>query len=65
VALIGYDDIDFAQSTVVPLSSIRQPAEEIGRTAVALLQEQLGQAPLPPRQVRFTPELVARQSTQR
>lgn len=63
VALIGYDDIDFAQSTVVPLSSIRQPAEEIGRTAVTLLQEQLGAAPAPPRQVRFTPELVARQST--
>lgn len=63
VALIGYDDIDFAQSTVVPLSSIRQPAEEIGRTAVALLQEQLGPDPAPARQVRFTPELVARQST--
>lgn len=63
VALIGYDDIDFAQSTVIPLSSIRQPAEEIGRSAVALLQEQLGPVPAPPRQVRFTPELVARQST--
>ncbi|WP_461168790.1 LacI family DNA-binding transcriptional regulator [Arthrobacter sp. Z1-15] len=63
VALMGYDDIDFAQSTVVPLSSIRQPAEEIGRTAVQLLQEQLGDTPSPPRQVRFTPELVARQST--
>ncbi|MET4059240.1 LacI family transcriptional regulator [Arthrobacter sp. UYP6] len=63
VALIGYDDIDFAQSTVVPLSSIRQPAEEIGRTAVTLLQEQLADAHAPARQVRFTPELVARQST--
>lgn len=63
VALIGYDDIDFAQSTVVPLSSIRQPAEEMGRTAVALLQEQLADPQAPARQVRFTPELVARQST--
>lgn len=63
VALIGYDDIDFAQSTVIPLSSIRQPAEEIGRTAVALLQEQLTDPRAPARQVRFTPELVARQST--
>ena len=65
IALIGYDDIDFAQSTVVPLSSIRQPAEEIGRTAVTLLQEQLADPLAPARQVRFTPELIARQSTLR
>lgn len=37
VALIGYDDIDFAAATVVPLSSVRQPAELIGYTAADLL----------------------------
>ena len=37
IALIGYDDIDFASATVVPLSSIRQPAHLIGYTAVDLL----------------------------
>ena len=26
IALIGYDDIDFASAAVVPLSSIRQPS---------------------------------------
>jgi len=62
VALIGYDDIDFAQSTVVPLSSIRQPTDKIGTTAVELLQEQLASTPRY-RQVKFRPELVARQST--
>ncbi|MGO4583701.1 substrate-binding domain-containing protein [Arthrobacter sp. 2RAF6] len=31
IAIIGYDDIDFAQSAVVPLSSIRQPARPIDR----------------------------------
>ena len=30
IALIGYDDIDFASASVVPLSSIRQPAGVIG-----------------------------------
>src|SRR5690606_13850249 len=29
IALVGYDDIAFAQSTVVPLTSIRQPAHLI------------------------------------
>ncbi len=58
VALIGYDDIDFASAAVVPLSSIRQPAHLIGRTAVELLLS--GE---PPRQVIFQPELVVREST--
>jgi LacI family transcriptional regulator len=37
IALVGYDDIDFASAAVVPLSSIRQPASLIGYTAVDLL----------------------------
>ena len=63
LAIIGYDDIDFAQSTVVPLSSIRQPAREIGATAVELLLDVLSDPSARPRQVRFRPELVVRAST--
>lgn len=63
LAIIGYDDIDFAQSTVVPLSSIRQPAREIGATAVELLLDVLTDPSARPRQVRFRPELVVRAST--
>lgn len=64
IALIGYDDIDFAAATVVPLSSIRQPAHLIGYTAVDLLLRQLD-APGDDRDrnVRFQPELVVRAST--
>ena len=40
IALIGYDDIDFASASVVPLSSIRQPAGVIGRRAVELLLDE-------------------------
>lgn len=63
LALIGYDDIDFAQSTVVPLSSVRQPAREIGASAVDLLFDALADPTSPPRHVRFRPELVVRAST--
>jgi LacI family transcriptional regulator len=63
VALIGYDDIDFAVSAVVPLSSIRQPTEAIGRTAIELLAEELDAVHPRHRAVVFTPELVVRQST--
>jgi len=63
VALIGYDDIDFAVSAVVPLSSIRQPTDAIGRTAIELLTEELDAQHARHRAVVFTPELVVRQST--
>lgn len=64
IALIGYDDIDFASATVVPLSSIRQPAHEIGYRAVDLLLKGLD-APAGDheRQVRFRPQLIVRDST--
>jgi LacI family transcriptional regulator len=63
VALIGYDDIDFASAAVVPLSSIRQPSALIGQTAVEILLEQASDPETPPRQVVFEPELVVREST--
>ncbi|WP_104086345.1 LacI family DNA-binding transcriptional regulator [Arthrobacter sp. GMC3] len=63
VALVGYDDIDFAASAIVPLTSIRQPAALIGQTAIELLLEQLESEATVPRSVVFKPELVVRGST--
>ena len=63
IALIGYDDIDFASAAVIPLSSIRQPSALIGQTAVEILLEEAQDASVQPRQVVFKPELVVREST--
>jgi LacI family transcriptional regulator len=63
IALIGYDDIDFASAAVVPLSSIRQPSGLIGRTAVEILLDEVLDPLLPPRHIVFRPELVVREST--
>lgn len=67
IALIGYDDIAFASTAVVPISSIRQPSELIGRTAVELVLEEsaaIGTAAVHThRHVVFQPELVEREST--
>lgn len=64
IALIGYDDIDFASAAVVPLSSIRQPASLIGYTAVDLLLKEADASDgFTPEQVVFQPELVVREST--
>lgn len=68
VAIIGYDDIDFAAAAAVPLSSVRQPREEIGRRSAELLLAEIDAAEGGPSHqheaVRFTPQLVVRRSTQ-
>lgn len=64
IALIGYDDIPFTRSTVVPLSTISQPATLMGRTAYELLEDEISQGDQHThRHVSFRPELVVRAST--
>jgi LacI family transcriptional regulator len=63
IALIGYDDIEFARSAAVPLSSIRQPSANIGMTAIDLLLAAVESPEAEPRHVVFCPKLVARVST--
>lgn len=63
IALVGYDDIAFAASTVVPLTSVSQPSDLMGRTAIALLEEAIADADAPARHVSFMPTLVRRAST--
>jgi LacI family transcriptional regulator len=64
VALIGYDDIYFAASAAIPLSSIRQPSWELGRAATELLMAEIeGDSSAEYRHVVFQPELVIREST--
>lgn len=64
VAVVGYDDIDYAAAAVVPLTSVRQPRELLGRTAAELIFEEVSQGELHThRQVVFEPELVVRASS--
>jgi LacI family transcriptional regulator len=64
VAIVGYDDISYAAGAAVPLSSVRQPREEMGRSAVRLLLEEIAdQDTHRHRAVVFTPELIVRASS--
>ncbi|WP_341978256.1 LacI family transcriptional regulator [Microbacterium sp. LTA6] len=64
IALVGYDDIDFAAATVVPLTSVSQPARMLGWTAVDLLLKETSEEPRDhDRSVRFQPQLVVRESS--
>jgi LacI family transcriptional regulator len=61
IALIGYDDTDFASLTAVSLSTIRQPIDRIGPEAVQMLWN--SSEAIRPRQMLYQPPLVVRQST--
>jgi len=64
IALVGYDNIDFAESAIVPITTIAQPASEIGRTAVdVLLREAEAGKDAVREQFIFAPKLVVRAST--
>ena len=63
LAIVGYDDIEFAAAAAVPLSSVRQPRHELGRAAAELALDEAQNPAHQHRQILFTPELVARQST--
>jgi LacI family transcriptional regulator len=64
LAIMGYDDIEFAADAAVPLSSIRQPTVQIGRNAARLLLEECDNPESHiHKQVMFKPELVVREST--
>lgn len=63
VAIVGYDDSDFAPNTTVPLSSVRQPALAMGQNAAELLIERFADPDGAVKQIAFDPELVEREST--
>jgi DNA-binding LacI/PurR family transcriptional regulator len=66
VAIVGYDDIEFAAAAAVPLSSVRQPREQLGRTATELLLDEVADAGAHEhRHVVFQPELVVRGSSEK
>jgi LacI family transcriptional regulator len=63
VSVVGYDDIWFASSRLVQLTTVRQPRDAIGRTAVSLALDRLADARIEPREVILPHELVVRHTT--
>jgi len=64
VAVVGYDDSPLAQFSDPPLSSVRQPIEEMGREMARAMLAQLGASRQVPRSVVLATELVVRGSSE-
>jgi LacI family transcriptional regulator len=63
LAIVGFDDIEFAAAAAVPLTSVRQPRQELGRAAARLVLDEATNPEHVHEQATFIPDLVARAST--
>jgi LacI family transcriptional regulator len=64
MALVGYDDVEFAGLMTTPLTSVRQPKYQLGRAAADLLLAEAAAGPDHRHdQLLFQPELVVRESS--
>ena len=63
LAIVGFDDLPWAESRDPPLTTVRQPAYDVGRQAMELLLKRIGDPGRPPVTVRLMPQLVIRRSS--
>jgi DNA-binding LacI/PurR family transcriptional regulator len=62
VALVGFEDSVIARHMDPPLTSVRQPTEEMGRTMARVLLEEIAERASVRRHVVLATELVQRDS---
>jgi LacI family transcriptional regulator len=62
LAVVSYDEVEWAELTEPPLTTVAQPIGEIGRTAVRMLLTRIANPAHPPRTVRLPATLVHRSS---
>ncbi len=63
LALVGYDDNEFAEASIIPLSTVRGRHEGFGVAVVDLLFDVMEDKSVSSRHRVFKPELVPRAST--
>lgn len=63
VAVAGFDDIEFAASRVIGLTTVAQHIGELGRRSLQILLRQLSTKAYRVQRVELEPELIVRQTT--
>jgi LacI family transcriptional regulator len=63
LSVTGFDDIDVSRATTPRLTTVRQPLQEMGRTAVTMLMRQLDGHPHEALSMELETRLVVREST--
>ena len=62
VRLVGIDDAEYARLLPVPLTTLRQPSQQIGDVALGVMLERVARADFPARDVLLHCDLVVRDS---
>lgn len=65
ISVVGFDDIEAVSYTTPPMTTIRQPLEQIAESALNLLMDILDGNTLKTTRVILQPELIVRESTRR
>jgi len=63
LSVTGFDDIDVSRATTPRLTTVRQPLQEMGRTAVTMLMRQLDGHPHEALSMELETRLIVRGST--
>jgi DNA-binding LacI/PurR family transcriptional regulator len=63
VAVVGFEDSVLARHTNPPLSTVRQPVEEVGRSMARILLAEIGEVESGRQQLTLPTELVVRESS--
>jgi len=63
VSVAGYDDLLFASIIETPLTTVRQPIEEICKASVGILTDRINRQDYPEKKLLLKPELIIRNST--
>ncbi len=63
VSIVGFDDIPEASLVMPPLTTVRQPLQEMGATAVRLLRRLMDEPDATPRRTELLTELIVRESS--
>jgi DNA-binding LacI/PurR family transcriptional regulator len=64
IRLTGIDDVGYASILPVPLTTVKQPIDQIGETALQLILERIHSPDRPPREVLLDGQLIVRKSTE-
>ena len=65
MSIVGFDDIPVAALTTPPLTTVAQPAYELGRTAADLILNRLAAPDIPPQQITLGCKFIVRGTTAR
>jgi len=63
ISIVGFDDISIASFSIPPLTTVRQPLEEMGRIAAQTLLDRIGDRAPYVEEIAVKPKLIVRRST--